>query len=77
MNSYHIQFYFSEKVNFETNVDSNLNLKEFVEDFNSKIQQSSTKYINFLGEPTITINMNKVLFYTIIDKKIKEIIESE
>lgn len=91
MYSYHLIFYFSDKINFETTVDSDLEINEFVVDFNKKIQQANMKYINFLGNPIITINMDNVLFYKIEETnktikttslyadgvKVEEIVENE
>lgn len=44
INNYHIKFYFSDKVNFETNIESELELNNFIIDFNSKIQVPNQRY---------------------------------
>ena len=53
-NNYHITFYFSDNINFETNVTSELGMNDFIFDF------------NFIGDgKKASINMNNVLFYVI------------
>lgn len=41
MNNYHITFYFSDKINFETNVASELPLNDFILDFAIKVSHFS------------------------------------
>lgn len=66
MKNYHIIFYFSDKINFETNVASELELNDFVLDFNKKIQIKDQRFVNFIGDgKKVSINMDNVLFYTI------------
>lgn len=66
MKNYHITFYFSDKINFETNVASELELNEFILDFNNKIQIKDQRFINFIGDgKKVSINMDNVLFYVI------------
>lgn len=66
MNNYHITFYFSDKINFETNVTSELGLNDFIFDFNKKIQTQHQRFVNFIGDgKKVSINMDNVLFYTI------------
>lgn len=65
-NNYHITFYFSDKINFETNVASELELNDFIFDFNKKIQIKDQRFVNFIGDgKKVSINMDNVLFYTI------------
>lgn len=67
MKNYHITFYFSDKVNFETFVPSELELNDFILDFNKKIQSQNTKFVNFIGDGTkkVSLNLDNVLFYVI------------
>ena len=66
MKNYHITFYFSDKINFETNIASELPLNEFILDFNKKIQIKDQKFVKFIGDgKKVSINMENVLFYTI------------
>lgn len=66
MKNYHITFYFSDKINFETNVASELELNDFILDFNKKIQIKDQNFVNFIGDgKKVSINMDNVLFYTI------------
>lgn len=66
MKNYHIIFYFSDKINLETNVTSELELNDFVLDFNKKIQIKDQRFVNFIGDgKKVSINMDNVLFYTI------------
>ncbi len=65
-NNYHITFYFSDNINFETNVTSELGLNDFIFDFNNKIQVQDQRFVNFIGDgKKASINMNNVLFYVI------------
>jgi len=69
MNNYHIIFYFSDKINFETDIESELNINEFIIDFGRPIQTKNQKFVNFVGSGRkVTINMDNVLFYTIEQK---------
>ncbi len=64
--NYHITFYFSDKINFETNVESELELNDFIIDFNNKIQIKEQRFVNFIGDrQKVMINIANVLFYTI------------
>ena len=66
MKNYHITFYFSDKINFETYVASELELNDFILDFNKKIQIKDQNFVNFIGDgKKVSINMDNVLFYTI------------
>lgn len=66
MNKYHIIFYFSNTLNFETNVKSELEINDFIIEFNNKIQNSHQNFVNFVGDgKKFTINMDNVLFYTV------------
>lgn len=66
MKIYHIIFYFSDKVNFETNIESELELNDFIYDFNKKIQMKDQRFVNFIGNgKKVMVNMDNVLFYTI------------
>ena len=67
MKNYHITFYFSDKVNFETFVPSELELNDFVLEFNNKLQSQNTKFVNFIGDDIkkVSVNLDNVLFYVI------------
>lgn len=66
MKNYHITLYFSDKINFETNIASELELNDFILDFNKKIQIKDQRFVNFIGDSKkVSINMDNVLFYTI------------
>lgn len=66
MNEYHIIFYFSDKVNVSTNVNSELEIKDFTEEFNMTLQKANKDFINLIGQsPQVMINRNNLLFYTI------------
>ena len=66
MNKYHIVVYFSDKINFETYIDSQLNIKEFTDETREKFNTKDNIFINFIGDDIkYCINRNNVLFYTI------------
>lgn len=66
MNKYHIVVYFSDKINFETYIDSQLNIKEFTDETSEKFNTKDNIFINFIGDNIkYCINRNNVLFYTI------------
>lgn len=66
MNKYHVVVYFSDKINFETYMDSQLDIKEFTDEISEKINTKNNIFINFIGEDIkYCINKNNVLFYTI------------
>ena len=50
MNKYHIVVYFSDKINFETYIDSQLNIKEFTDEISEKFNIKNNIFINFIGE---------------------------
>ena len=66
MNRYHVVVYFSDKINFETYMDSQLDIKEFTDETSEKFNTKNNIFINFIGEDIkYCINKNNVLFYTI------------
>ena len=66
MNNYHVVVYFSDKINFETYIDSQLDIKEFTDEMSEKFNVKDNIFINFVGEDIkYCINRNNVLFYTI------------
>lgn len=66
MNKYHITVYFSDKINFETYIESQLDIKEFTNEINEKFNTKDSTFINFIGDDTkYSVNKNNILFYTI------------
>ena len=66
MNNYHLVVYFSDKINFETYIDSQLDIKEFTDELREKFNGKDNIFINFVGDDNkYCINRNNVLFYTI------------
>lgn len=66
MNEYHIKIYFSSTINFETNVESPLDINEFTKEFSGKFDTKDNVFINFIGDDIkYCVNINNVLFYTI------------
>lgn len=66
MNRYHLKIYFSNTVNYETYVDSKLDMNKFIEDMDKKFNNANNKFITFVGDDVkYSINTNNVLFYTI------------
>ena len=66
MNKYHVVVYFSNTVNFDTYIDSQLNIKEFTDETREKFNTKDNIFINFIGDDIkYCINRNNVLFYTI------------
>lgn len=66
MNKYHVIFYFSDKINFETYIDSQLDINKFSDEIGKKINAKDNIFINFIGDDIkYCVNRNNVLFYTI------------
>ena len=66
MNNYHLVVYFSDKINFETYIDSQLDIKEFTDELREKFNEKDNIFINFVGDDIkYCVNRNNVLFYTI------------
>lgn len=66
MNKYHVVVYFSDKINFETYIDSQLDIKEFTDELREKFNIKDNIFINFIGDDIkYCVNRNNVLFYTI------------
>lgn len=65
MNKYHVVVYFSDKINFETYIDSQLNIKEFTDEISEKFNAKDNIFVNFIDDIKYCINRNNVLFYTI------------
>lgn len=65
LNNYKIVFYFSDKINFSTECDSDLDIDNFTKYFNNRIHECK-KFISFIGDrQKLTINLDNVLLYTI------------
>lgn len=66
MNRYHVVIYFSDKINFETYIDSQLDINEFTNETSKKFNTKDNIFINFIGDVIKRcVNRNNVLFYTI------------
>lgn len=66
MNRYHVVVYFSDKINFETYIDSQLDINEFTNEISKKFNTKDNIFINFIGDVIkCCVNRNNVLFYTI------------
>lgn len=66
MNKYHVVVYVSDKINFETYIDSQLDIKEFTDETSKKFNTKDNIFINFIGDDIkYCVNRNNVLFYTI------------
>lgn len=66
MNEYHMIIYFSDKVNFETDIESSLDLDEFTNEIREKFNTKDNIFINHINNDIVySINRNNILFYTI------------
>ena len=66
MNKYHVVVYVSDKINIETYIDSQLDIKEFTDEISKKFNAKDNIFINFIGDDIkYCFNRNNVLFYTI------------
>lgn len=67
MNRYHLVIYSLDKTNFETYIDSQLDINEFTDETSEKFNTKDNIFINFIGGSNIKccVNRNNVLFYTI------------
>ena len=66
MNKYRVVVYFSDKVNNEYYIDSQLDIKEFTDETSEKFNTKDNIFINFIGDDIkCCVNRNNVLFYTI------------
>lgn len=66
MNRYHVVVYLSDKINFETYIDSQLDINEFTNETSKKFNTKDNIFINFIGGVIkCCVNRNNVLFYTI------------
>ena len=66
MNKYHVVVYFSDKINFKTYIDSQLDIKEFTDEMSEKFNEKNNIFVNFIGDDIkYCVNKNNVLFYTI------------
>lgn len=66
MNKYHVVVYFSDKINFETYIDSQLDIKEFTDELEEKFDAKDNIFVNFVDvNKKYCVNINNVLFYTI------------
>ena len=66
MNKYHVVVYSFDKINFETYIDSKLDIKEFTDEMSEKFNAKDNIFVNFIGDDIkYCVNKNNVLFYTI------------
>ena len=66
MNKYHLVVYFSDKINYETYIDSQLDIKDFTDEISKSFNAKDNTFINFIGDDIkYCVNRNNVLFYTI------------
>lgn len=66
MNKYHVVVYFSDKINLETYIESQLDIKEFTDEMSEKFNVKDNIFVNFIGDDIkYCVNKNNVLFYTI------------
>lgn len=66
MNKYHLVVCFSDKINFETYIDSQLDIKEFTDEMSENFNVKDNIFVNFIGDDIkYCVNKNNVLFYTI------------
>ena len=66
MNKYHVVVYFSDRINFETYIDSQLDIKEFTDELEEKFDAKDNIFVNFVDvNKKYCVNRNNVLFYTI------------
>ena len=66
MNKYRVVVYFSDKVNNEYYIDSQLDIKEFTDELKEKFNAKDNIFINFVGgDIKCCVNRNNVLLYTI------------
>ena len=75
MNAYKLTFYFSDKINIETHVYSELEVTDFVSDFSN--ENHDKKFIAFINEDGLIINLDKVMYYTIELVKVNMMSPSE
>lgn len=69
MNKYRVVVYFSDKVNNEYYIDSQLDIKKFTDEIREKFNAKDNIFVNFVGfvddDIKYCVNRNNVLFYTI------------
>lgn len=66
MNKYRVVVYFSDKVNIETYIYSQLDIKEFTDEIKEIFEAKDNIFVNFTDvDIKYCININNVLFYTI------------
>lgn len=66
MNKYKIVIYFSDKINYETYIDSELNLDDFTADFNMQYTNRTKDWVAFIGtNQKVVVNIHNILFYSI------------
>lgn len=66
MNEYRIVIYFSDKVNIETYIYSQLDKKEFTDEIKEIFNTKDKIFVNLVDDDTkCCVNRNNVLFYTI------------
>lgn len=60
MNEYKIVIYFSDKINYETYIDSKLNLDDFTADFNMQYTNRTKDWVAFMGtNQKVIVNIHK------------------
>ena len=66
MNKYRVVVYFSDKVNIETYIYSQLDIKEFTDEIEEIFEAKDNIFVNFTNvDIKYCVNRNNVLFYTI------------
>ena len=65
MNEYHVVFYFSDKINFETYIDSQLDIKEFTDEMSENFNAKDNIFVNFVGDDN-KYCINKGIMYCFI-----------
>lgn len=66
MNEYRIVVYFSDKINIDTYIDSQLDINEFTDKISEKFNAKDNIFVNFIGDNIkCCVNKNNVLFYKI------------
>lgn len=66
MNKYRVVVYFSDKVNIETYIYSQSDIKEFTDEIKEIFEANDNIFVNFTDvDIKCCVNKNNVLFYTI------------
>lgn len=66
MNKYKIVIYFPDKINYETYINSELNIDDFTADFNMQYTNRTKDWVSFIGtNQKVIVNIHNILFYSI------------